>query len=104
MVDPKILCRNHLLGEHHETHMFVGTINKGINITGYIDGKLLEVHSLRSRHDSLVLEMKCRGYNHNSPLAEFDSFESGSICVEDNLIELQSRCEECKRRINVGGV
>ena len=28
MIDPTMLCTKHLLGEHVELHMFVGTINK----------------------------------------------------------------------------
>jgi hypothetical protein len=27
MVDPRIMCRNHLLGEHAEIHMFVWNID-----------------------------------------------------------------------------
>ena len=41
MVDPKIMCRKHLLGEHVEHHMFVGTINKRISIVGYLRDNLL---------------------------------------------------------------
>ena len=29
MVDPQIMCRQHLLGEHTEMHMFVGTLKRG---------------------------------------------------------------------------
>jgi hypothetical protein len=48
--------------------MFVGHMNKGGKIDGYINNNLLEPLSLHSRHEALVQEMKYRGYNHNSPL------------------------------------
>lgn len=35
-VNPKNMCRQHLLGEHVECHMFVGAILKGISLSGYI--------------------------------------------------------------------
>ena len=37
MVNPEILCRKHLLGEHVELHMLVGWIIKGKSIQGYLD-------------------------------------------------------------------
>ena len=30
MVNPKILCKNHILGEHKELHQCVGILNKKI--------------------------------------------------------------------------
>ncbi len=36
MVDPTIMCRNHLLGEHVEIHMFVGTIDQGQSVRGFL--------------------------------------------------------------------
>lgn len=35
-VDPKVLCTKHMIGEHAETHMFLGTIKKGTSIKGLI--------------------------------------------------------------------
>jgi Pyrimidine dimer DNA glycosylase len=95
MVDPKLLCRQHLLGEHVETHMFVGTLNKGISVEGYLSRGLLEIHHLRDRHDELVAEMLRRGYEHHSELPAFAVVEAGHIDVEANLEELASRCPDC---------
>lgn len=97
MVDPKLLCRRHLLGEHVELHMFVGTIDMGNSLKGYVDNGLVEVHNIRSRHAQLVEEMIRRGYNHNSPLQDFDPWEEGRVDVEANHKDLLSRCEECRR-------
>ena len=71
MIDPTMLCRKHLLGEHVELHMFIGTINKNKKLNGYRENGLVEVHNIKSRHAELVSEMKSRGMNHNSPLQKF---------------------------------
>ena len=102
MVDPKIMCRQHLLGEHLETHMFVGSINKGTSMDGYLRSGLLEIHNLRSRHDALVTEMVARGYNHKSPLPELKevslALRCGTIDRGAALDELVRRCSECHER------
>lgn len=90
------MCRKHLLGEHLECHMFVSTINAGKSVTGYLEGGLLEIHSLRRRHDALVEEMIVRGYNHASPLPAFPESEAGFVNVVRSIIELRRRCPECR--------
>jgi hypothetical protein len=70
-VDPAVLCRQHLLGEHRELHGLWNILVHGK--TGYSrhpetrrwEGKLA---ALYARHEALVDEMTARGYNHNSPL------------------------------------
>ncbi len=74
-VDPKHLCRQHLLGEHRELHGLwnILTIHGGTG--GYSNhpetlrwvGKL---KALFLRHEALVHEMERRGYNHHSPIDE----------------------------------
>lgn len=95
-VNPKILCRNHLLGEHNELHMFVGTILKGKSLTGYIKNNLVEVHSIKSRHEELAVEMTRRGYHHQSPLPQFTDYHEGMVDPEKSLAELRLRCKSCK--------
>ena len=96
MVNPKTMCRNHLLGEHTECHMFVGAISRGKNIKGYLDRGLLEVHNIQNRHNELAAEMLRRGYKHRSPMS-FVSTNSGKIDSKQSKIQLHSRCEKCKR-------
>jgi hypothetical protein len=98
-VDPKMLCRNHLLGEHRELHALVGIINRKICLDGYIANRLIEVHNIKTRHQELVQEMQCRGYNHKSSLPDFDSFVCGDVDVEKNIIDLKMRCRECRKLI-----
>jgi hypothetical protein len=96
MVNPHKMCRQHLLGEHVECHMFVGTIRHGKNVQGYLDKGLLEIHNIQNRHDELVKEMLRRGYKHNSPIS-FVSKKSGKIDSRQNVILLHDRCEKCRR-------
>jgi len=72
-IEPKYLCRPHLLGEHRELHAVwkILTVNNGVG--GYAkhpetlrwNGRL---KALFSYHDRIVAEMKNRGYKHNTPL------------------------------------
>jgi len=104
MVDPRVLCRKHLLGEHVEHHMFVGSINKGILIDGYLRDNLLEPMSLLTRHIELAREMAARGYNHKSDLPSVSIARMSSrqlftkIDREAALAELVRRCPECRTR------
>ena len=101
LCDPSIMCTKHLLGEHVEHHMFIGTINKGTSIQGYLDKNLLEIPTLLARHEELVNEMVRRGMNHNSPLPEIclDNISSNQLSVsidkESALNDLLSRCDKC---------
>lgn len=70
-LNPGILCRNHLLGEHQELHAVWVIITR--NRKGYSRhpevlrwrGKL---KALYLRHDALVKEFRKRGYKHHSCL------------------------------------
>lgn len=98
MVDPRIMCRQHLLGEHVEHHMFVGTIQRGIGLSGYLENNLLEMESLAARHDALVAEMAARWYRHRSPLPLVQPPYYGKIDREAALAELIRRCPMCAAR------
>lgn len=104
MVDTKELCDTHLRGEHVETHMIVGILKKEMNIGGYIDNNLIELTSLKKRHDELAKEMIERGMNHKS---EIEVPDYGYLPDEHiNYIidrksseeELQRRCDKCFNR------
>lgn len=98
---PKMLCKKHLIGEHGEMHMFIGTIKKGKNIRGFIEDGLVEVQNIVKRHDLLAEEMVERGYNHNSPLPKGTEkllWKSGHLDLEANILDLFNRCPECKKR------
>src|SRR3990167_4118396 len=103
LVNPKILCKNHLLGEHLENHMFCNGINRKISLFGYLQNNLLEPSSLEKRHDELVKEMLRRGYNHKSPFKRCNTSHLGinlyhQIDKEASLKDLILRCKECRIR------
>ena len=96
-INPKKLCRQHLLGEHLEMHMFSSNIKQKKNLKGYIKSGLVECHNVKARHDLLAKEMKRRGYNHNSPIKAFKSYKAGKVCIKSNIKELKKRCKECRK-------
>jgi hypothetical protein len=67
----KVLCRQHLLGEHRELHGLWNILTLGKR--GYsLHPETLrwvgKTAALYARHQELVAEMQRRGYRHNSPL------------------------------------
>lgn len=106
MINPKVMCRKHLLGEHVECHMFLGSIKKGLNLDGYITNGLLSLNHLILRHEELKAEMIRRGYKHNSEMNNMIELNLGhnyfgdNINIKENYKELARRCLECKRLQN----
>lgn len=72
-----------------------GYIKRNFSLWIYKKG-LVEIHNIKSRHQELADEMIARKYNHNSPLPEFESFESGCIDSEKNLQILNEKCIHCR--------
>ena len=100
-VNPRLLCRKHLLGEHVEMHMFVGTLRAGKSVNGYTSTGLVNLHKIRERHDELAEEMEERGYDHQSPLPSFPMpvvGDKGFVNEVENLKELARRCKDCAER------
>lgn len=70
------LCNKHLLGEHRELHCIWTYINtdKGGSYRQHPEvlrwyGKQ---YALLTRHEEQVTEMQARGFNHCSPLTEYE--------------------------------
>ena len=95
MVEPRCLCRQHLLGEHNELHKLVGCLRKGRSIEGYLEKGLVELHSIRTRHAALVKEMKRRNYRHQSPLGKFPASCRGYVNLQQSYNDLKDRCPNC---------
>lgn len=99
---PRLMCREHLLGEHSELHQISGTLAnhehgravvEGLAESGFVDTSLLE-----ARHNELRLEMKRRGMDHGSPIDPPEHDEVGSTdreAVVESLWELSRRCPDC---------
>jgi hypothetical protein len=95
-VNPRLMCRQHLLGEHVEMHMFFTTVSEGKSIRGYIENELLNPILIKSRHEELVKEMIRRGYNHQSPMGLLpDNLPNTPIPSQLKL--LRKRCKECSK-------
>jgi hypothetical protein len=94
----KMLCRNHLLGEHFEVHILANQVSNNELKPGFIRNGLVEVHNIRKRHDELVEEMLSRGFNHKTPMTFSTDKVEGNIDVDKNLNTILNRCEKCRKR------
>lgn len=95
-VNPRLMCRRHLLGEHVEMHMFVGHIKLGRDLYGFVRKGLVDTSKIKSRHDALAKEMERRGYAHRSPLDYEDELKQGRVDRVASAAELLRRCPECR--------
>lgn len=95
MIPPEELCRKHLLGEHREIHTLYGSLIRGKSIFGYLENGLLEPQNMNQRHDDLVIEMKRRGYNHQSPLNVLYFVPVGYVNRDKSVSDLMNRCNQC---------
>lgn len=103
-INPRLLCDQHLLGEHVEAHMFIGTARKNkTRLVHFIAHRLVNPRRIVIRHDKLVKEMERRGMNHSTPMMPEDI----ELCrtfkdfpVPDSTSLLSERCDDCRERIN----
>jgi len=105
MINPKLLCRNHLLGEHNEIHKHRHNFVKHHRIDGRINPVvLIEPRSMETRHNELANEMIRRGYKHQSPYSQPDisylpaHYQSAIVDREVSKKELKQRCPNCKQK------
>ncbi len=105
MVDPRIMCRQHLIGEYRELFTITGILKKKIKIDGYIRNNLIELSSLQSRYQELKEEMLNRSYKPVKPflIPEDLSYLEKSILEykidrPPALADLLNRCSVCRER------
>jgi len=72
-LDPSVLCRQHLLGEHREIHAIFSILYNGKK--GYRNHPEVRrwegyLQALRIRHDRIAGEMVERGYRHASEITD----------------------------------
>jgi hypothetical protein len=106
---PKYLCDDHLLGEHSEMHQEGGTLVNHPHgeavCRGHAKRGQVRTGLLAARHDELAREMKCRGFDHDSPFDYDIETDIGYVDRHANLVDLYNRCDECADRIDrLGGV
>lgn len=109
MTETSFMCRKHLMGEHVEIHMLIGTMKKRKSINGFIKNNLLEIDSIFDRHEQLSKEMLKRGYNHKSEIdkirlneikKQYKEYQDIKVDRAKSLEELLSRCPECRENFN----
>jgi len=107
MINPKLLCRKHLLGEHGEIHKHRHNFVKRHSISNRVFPVVqIEPESMESRHDELANEMIRRGYNHQSPFEQPDiSYlpkheREAKVEIQKSFEDLKTRCPECCKSIN----
>ncbi|MEI6650795.1 MAG: pyrimidine dimer DNA glycosylase/endonuclease V [Candidatus Moraniibacteriota bacterium] len=95
-VEPKYLCRKHLLAEHRELHGLwnILTIHGGTG--GYSRHPetlrwVGKTKALYVRHEELVSEFERRGYHHHTPLDENLATGNGIQDVFINTPEEQAK-------------
>lgn len=102
-VEPEILCRKHLLGEHRELHGLWNILTmqkKGYSYHPETQRWIGKEKALYNRHEFLVKEMTKRGYTHLSPLRS-DLAKGSEIqnifihSIEDQRKLLQEKHCEC---------
>lgn len=104
MINPMLLCKKHLLGEHGELHKHWHCFVKQHDMSGRFSPVVqIEPLSMLRRHDELAKEMLRRNYKHNSPyimpdVSYLEQFLHLKIDLGYNVQDLHARCEECRRR------
>jgi hypothetical protein len=106
MINPKLLCRKHLLGEHSEIHKHKHNFEKNHSISKRVfPVAQIEPSSMKKRHDELVIEMQRRNYNHNSPyempnISYLPPQERDTkVDVNFSVNDLVERCPCCRRNL-----
>ena len=110
MLDPALLCRKHLLGEHGEIHKHIPSFRKGYNVDGrFKPVAQIQLNAIESRHDDLAAEIQKRGYNHNSPLLNipnlsltYPQYYDKVVDIEISKKDLIERCLECRNNLEKG--
>jgi len=102
MIDPKLLCNKHLIGEHGEIHKHRHNFVKHHKISGRIKPVVqISPYLMEERHNELVTEMSRRDINHKSPyeLPDLSYLSDDERCadvdVEISKKDLEDRCVKC---------
>lgn len=110
MIDPELMCMQHIVGEHRELHALIGSLERTKpkyenhekhqkNLTTLAKNGLIELKSLKKRHNQLVKHMK----NHNSPIEKIPTtkhlpkkVKEVKVDIEKSKKDLIDRPESCK--------
>lgn len=107
MIDPRLLCNKHLIGEHGEIHKHLHNFIKKHKIDGRIYPIVqIEPSSMEKRHNELEKEMEIRfNKKYNSPYKQPDisylpiKQQKAIVDIKQSIQDLYNRCENCKQKI-----
>ena len=106
MLHPRVLCRDHLLGEHTEIHQVAGALASHDHgeaiVRGHAERGQVDTSRLAERHDALAAELERWGYAHDSPLAYEDEVNLGTVDPAESIADLRDRCADCTARMAEG--
>lgn len=101
MINPEMMCKKHIVGEHGEIHKHKHNFEKQHSIKGRIGQ--IEPKIMKKRHDELAKFLK----NHNSPyeipdLSYLSEEERNSqVDKKESIKELKRRCPDCREIIKI---
>lgn len=105
-INPKFLCKKHLLGEHGEIHKHRHNFVKQHKISKRISPIVqIAPEQMEVRHNELAVEMVRRGYNHQSPYEQPDlsylknEERYAEIDIDISIRDLTLRCEDCANNL-----
>lgn len=108
MINPKLLCNKHLLGEHGEIHKHRHNFVKQHSIAKRISPVVqIQPSAMQTRHDELAEEMLRRGMNHQSPFEQPDisylpDFERNAVVdISVSMSDLIQRCPICEKNMMI---
>jgi len=101
LVEPREMCKQHLLGEHLEAHIFLSKMQKGYKLDGFRKGSMFFGASyVQYRHD-LIAEVL--NQPHKTPLLlqdlkveKYPYIAPTSKDFEKSSNDLYGRCERCR--------
>lgn len=104
LAEPTKMCRQHLLGEHFETHMFQSKMYKGYSLTGFRTSSMFfGALFIQNRHNALATLIA----GHKTPLIidnfiqeKYPYIEPSTADIVKSMNDLLTRCEKC-RELNV---
>jgi len=110
MIDPKLMCIQHIVGEHRELHALKGSLERTKpecnnyerhikNIITLAKEGFIDLKSLKSRHEELVKHIE----NHNSPMENVPTLKhlpkearNAKVDKEKAVKDIIDRPEACR--------
>lgn len=101
LADPELMCKQHLLGEHLEAHIFLSKMQKGYSLEGFRKGSMFfGAEYIKYRHDKIAKLLK---QPHKTPLWLGDLEEVNYPLRNPNErdfaksnSDLYGRCQKCR--------